>query len=199
MTGARRALVIGAGIGGLAAGAALSGRGWSVDIAEAQPVNKTVGVGLNHPANALRALRELGVLDEVAERGYQYRGIRRYNPDGSLIAVFEPENPPDVPFQISMTRADLHDILTTLAEKAGATIRLGTTWTAFTENDDGVHVTFNDDSVETYDIVVAADGIRSTMRTHLFGRTRSGRHRVRLLADVGAPPAGADPQRVLER
>lgn len=165
----RRVLIIGAGIGGLSAGVTLASRGWSVDIAEAQAVNGTVGVGLNHPANALRALRELGLFDQVAERGWQYRGIRRYDQQGSLIALFEPVNPPDVPFQISMTRADLHEILTTAAEKAGATIRLGTSWTGIEQHDDGVDVTFNNGSTETYELVVAADGIRSAMRRELFG------------------------------
>ncbi|MBT2225719.1 FAD-dependent monooxygenase [Nonomuraea sp. NEAU-A123] len=169
MSRERRALVVGAGIGGLAAATALGGRGWSVDLVEIKQINTTVGVGLNHPANALRALRALGVLEEVVAKGYQYRGIRRYDQSGSLIAVFEPENPPDVPFQISMTRADLHDIMTAAAEKAGVRIRLGGSWRSFTELADGVRVVFTDGAVGTYDLVVAADGIRSAMRAHLFG------------------------------
>jgi 2-polyprenyl-6-methoxyphenol hydroxylase-like FAD-dependent oxidoreductase len=166
---ARRALVIGAGIGGLSAAVALGSRGWSVDVAEVNEASRTVGVGLNHPANALRALRSLGLLEAVTEKGFVYRGIRRYDETGRLIAVFEPTNPPDVPFQISMTRADLHDILITAAEKAGARIRLGTSWSALEETGDGVAVTLTDGSVENFDIVVAADGIRSATRRHLFG------------------------------
>jgi 2-polyprenyl-6-methoxyphenol hydroxylase-like FAD-dependent oxidoreductase len=97
MTTPRRALIIGAGIGGLAAGIALGSRGWTVDIAETKQVNGTVGVGLNNPANALRALRPLGIYDQVANKGYVYQGIRRYDETGRHIATFEPVNPPDIP------------------------------------------------------------------------------------------------------
>ncbi|MEU4227558.1 FAD-dependent monooxygenase [Nonomuraea sp. NPDC026600] len=169
MTGGRRVLIVGAGIGGLSAAIALGRRGWTAEVAEVKQVNSTVGVGLNHPANALRALRALGVYDEVAARGYRYQGIRRYAETGDLMAVFEPEDPPDVPFQISMTRADLHDILTGAAREAGARIRLGVSWRSFAEHGDGVRVTFTDGTTGTYDLMVAADGIRSPMRTHLFG------------------------------
>jgi 2-polyprenyl-6-methoxyphenol hydroxylase-like FAD-dependent oxidoreductase len=165
----RHALIIGAGIGGLAAGIALGSSGWTVDIAEVDPVSKTVGVGLNHPANALRALRSLGVLGQVTEKGYVYRGIHRFDESGSLIATFEPENPPDVPFQISMTRSDLHDILTEAAVKAGARIHLGLSWKSFYQHDDVVEARFSDGTAGTYDLVVASDGIRSSVRRHLFG------------------------------
>ena len=169
MSSQRRVLIIGAGIGGLAAGIALGGRGWTVDMAEIKQVNGTVGVGLNHPANALRALRSLGVLGQVTEKGYVYHGIRRFDEAGTLIATFEPENPPDVPFQISMTRSDLHDILIEAAEKAGVRIHLGLSWQSFSQHGDVVEVAFTDATAGTYDLVIASDGIRSSVRQHLFG------------------------------
>jgi 2-polyprenyl-6-methoxyphenol hydroxylase-like FAD-dependent oxidoreductase len=169
MSAERRALIIGAGIGGLAAGIALGASGWTVDIAEVEQVSRTVGVGLNHPANALRALRSLGVLGQVTEKGYVYRGIHRFGESGSLIATFEPENPPDVPFQISMTRSDLHDILTEAAVKAGVRIHLGLSWKSLDQHDDVVQVTFSDGTAKVYDLVVASDGIRSSVRRRLFG------------------------------
>ncbi|MEU5095387.1 FAD-dependent monooxygenase [Streptomyces sp. NPDC020996] len=165
----RRALIVGAGIGGLAAGVTLASTGWTVEVVEIKAVNATVGVGLNHPANALRALRALGVYDEVLAHGYQYRGIRRYDSEGRLTAEFTPVDPPDVPFQVSMTRADLHRILTEAAERAGATVRLGTTWESIEDDGVGVDVTFTDGSTARYDLVVGADGIRSPLRNLMFG------------------------------
>jgi 2-polyprenyl-6-methoxyphenol hydroxylase-like FAD-dependent oxidoreductase len=169
MTTPGRVLVIGAGIGGLAAAISLSQRGWSVDAVEIKPSSGTFGVGLNHPANALRALRELGVLAEVMQVGYQFQGIRRFDADGRLIAVFEPDNPADVPFQVSMLRSDLHAILTRAAIAAGARLTFGKSWRAFDERHNGVDVTFTDGHCETYDLVVASDGIRSEVRRELFG------------------------------
>ncbi|GAB2915189.1 FAD-dependent monooxygenase [Streptomyces heilongjiangensis] len=165
----RRALVVGAGIGGLAAGITLASTGWTVDVVEIKAVNAAVGVGLNHPANALRALRALGVYDEVMAHGYQYRGIRRYDSEGRPTAEFTPIDPPDVPFQVSMTRADLHRILTDAAEKAGVTMRLGTTWESLEDDGAGVDVAFTDGTTARYDLVVGADGIRSPLRDLLFG------------------------------
>jgi 2-polyprenyl-6-methoxyphenol hydroxylase-like FAD-dependent oxidoreductase len=165
----RRVLVIGAGIGGLAAAIALGDRGWAVDVGETNPDNGTVGVGLNHPANALRALRSLGVLDQVRAKGYVYRGIRRFDRNGELIAIFEPTNPPDVPFQVSMTRSDLHEILTSAAERAGGRVQFGLSWSSFIEHEDSVEVTFTDGTSATYDLVIAADGIRSATRERMFG------------------------------
>ncbi|GAA0984138.1 FAD-dependent oxidoreductase [Acrocarpospora macrocephala] len=168
MTG-RSALVSGAGIAGLAAAIALGEIGWDVTVIEIKTENTTVGVGLNHPANALRALQALGVYDQVVERGYVYRGIKRYTQAGDLIATFEPANPDDVPFQISMTRADLHEILTDRAVEVGARIELGQTWTAIEQNDAAVTATLADGSTRTYDLVIGAEGIRSPLRRVLFG------------------------------
>ncbi|WP_021591598.1 FAD-dependent monooxygenase [Actinomadura welshii] len=165
----RRALVVGAGIGGLAAALALAGKGWDVDVAEIKEENFTVGVGINHPANALRALRRLGLYEAVAEAGYRYRGIRRFAADGRLTAEFVPSDPPDVPFQISMTRADLHAVLTRAVGDLGVRIRLGTTWREIAEGTDGVTVEFSDGSRQAYDLMVGADGIRSQLRSELFG------------------------------
>lgn len=165
----RKALVVGAGIGGLAAAIALSRRDWDVTVAEIRAENTTVGVGVNHPANALRALRALAVYDEVLARGNVYVGIRRYTQTGQLITVFEPDNPPDVPFQVSMTRADLHDILTAAAVKAGARIELGETWTRAEQLGDRAAVSFRRSAPASYDLVVGADGLHSALRRRLFG------------------------------
>lgn len=167
----KKVLIVGAGIGGLAAAIALSERGWATTVVDVKSANTTVGVGLNHPANALRALRDLGVYDDVLARGYVYRGIKRYTPRGDLIAIFEPESPPDVPFQVSMTRADLHDILMTAALKAGADIHLSRTWSAAEERPDGVVVTFDNGDRAAYDLMIGADGIRSPLRRRMYGDT----------------------------
>jgi 2-polyprenyl-6-methoxyphenol hydroxylase-like FAD-dependent oxidoreductase len=168
MTETRRALCIGGGIAGLAAAITLGRSGWEVDVVEIASSSRTVGVGLNHPANALRALRTLGLLDPVKELGWEYLGIRRYDQDGNLIAVFEPHNPGDVPFQVSMLRSDLHSLLTDAAVESGAKITYGQTWTDLKIKGRPV-ATFTDGSSRSYDLVVGADGIGSPVRHKLFG------------------------------
>ncbi|HEX8928649.1 MAG TPA: FAD-dependent monooxygenase, partial [Actinomycetota bacterium] len=55
------AIVIGAGVGGLAAGLALQRRGWQVRIFERATALENVGAGLAVQPNALKVLERLGV------------------------------------------------------------------------------------------------------------------------------------------
>jgi 2-polyprenyl-6-methoxyphenol hydroxylase-like FAD-dependent oxidoreductase len=58
-----KALIIGGGIGGLAAGVALRRVGWDVAVFEQAPAYREVGAGLTLWANAVRALAVLGLAD----------------------------------------------------------------------------------------------------------------------------------------
>ena len=63
----RRAIVIGAGLGGLAAAAALHRRGWAVRLHERGPWPGPAGAGLAMMPNALRALDAVGAGDTVRD------------------------------------------------------------------------------------------------------------------------------------
>jgi 2-polyprenyl-6-methoxyphenol hydroxylase-like FAD-dependent oxidoreductase len=59
------ALIVGAGIGGVAAGLALRHAGWDIRIFERTAAPRELGFGLALMPNAIRALRDLGVADKV--------------------------------------------------------------------------------------------------------------------------------------
>jgi 2-polyprenyl-6-methoxyphenol hydroxylase-like FAD-dependent oxidoreductase len=166
-----RVLVVGAGIGGLAAGAALGRRGVGVDVVDIKVENAVLGVGLSQPANALRALRSLGVFEEVAAEGFAFH--RRFFRDsqGGLRA----EVPSllggggDVPPNIALARPALHRILNGAADRAGAKIVMGCSIAELDDGPDGVDVTFTDGRADRYDLVVGFDGLRSPLRRRLFG------------------------------
>ncbi|MEU4606393.1 FAD-dependent monooxygenase [Kribbella sp. NPDC023972] len=67
--GERKAVIVGAGIGGLAAAIALGRRGWHVTVLERAPALREVGAGISLWPNAIRALDLLGVGDRVREYG----------------------------------------------------------------------------------------------------------------------------------
>jgi 2-polyprenyl-6-methoxyphenol hydroxylase-like FAD-dependent oxidoreductase len=69
-----RALIVGAGIGGLAAGIALRRRGWEVCIHERAANPRELGFGLLLAPNAIAALRELGVAGVVTRGGVARSG-----------------------------------------------------------------------------------------------------------------------------
>lgn len=165
----RRVLIVGAGVGGLAAAAALAGRGVDVDVIELRDNAEVYGVGINQPANSLRALRALGVLDEALEAGFQYDRSLHFDWQGDVIADLPSALGGDVPANNALSRRDLHRILGAAAQRAGTKIRYGVTVRDLADTGDRVEVTFSDDGQETYDLVVAFDGVRSSMRQRLFG------------------------------
>jgi 2-polyprenyl-6-methoxyphenol hydroxylase-like FAD-dependent oxidoreductase len=78
MTG-HTAIVVGGGIGGLAAAVALRRIGWEVTVFEQAPAFEPVGAGLLLTPNGVRALEHLGLGDELRARAAacETAGIRR--------------------------------------------------------------------------------------------------------------------------
>jgi 2-polyprenyl-6-methoxyphenol hydroxylase-like FAD-dependent oxidoreductase len=166
----QRVLVVGAGVGGVALGAALGSRGVEVDIVEVKPDSSVYGVGINQPANSLRALRSLGVLEGCLDAGYQFDRTRFNDRHGNLI-VDVPSflGGDDVPANNALSRIDLQRLLLGAADKAGAKISYATTLTNLEEEGDTVQVDLSDGRTGAYDLVVGFDGIKSPTRPRLFG------------------------------
>lgn len=170
MSGTEKVLVVGAGIGGLAAAAKLAQQGKDVDVVEVKPDSTVFGVGINQPRNSLRALREIGVLDEVLAAGFVYERNRFYDYKGQLIVGVDAVAGDDgVPANCALPRRALHNILIGAADRAGATVTYGTTVADLREREDKVEVTLENGETQAYDLVVAFDGIGSAMRRRLFG------------------------------
>lgn len=165
----RRALVVGAGIGGLGAGAALAQRGVEVEIIEINPTHEVLGVGINQPANSLRALRAIGVLDECLQAGFQFDRARFCDAAGELIVEVPSKLGGDVPANNALTRPDLQRILLAAVDRAGAKVRRGASVSDLRQDGDRVQVDFTDGAAGEFDLVVAFDGIKSAMRRRLFG------------------------------
>jgi len=164
-----RVLIVGAGIGGLGAAAALAQRGVAVDVVELRKSAEVFGVGINQPANSLRALRALGVLDEILAVGFQYDRNTFYDWQGQLIVDCPSALGGDVPANTALSRRDLHNILGGAVQRAGAKVSFGVTVQDLDQPGDGVRVTLSDGREERYDLVVGFDGLRSPLRQRLFG------------------------------
>ena len=163
-------LVVGAGIGGLAAAAAIGQRGANVDVVEIKPDSAVYGVGINQPANSLRALEKIGVLEEILDIGVVFDRWTFYDYKAELIVdVPSGLGGEDVPPNCALPRRELSRILIGAAESAGAGIRYGTTVADLDDDGERVEVELSDGSRGSYDLVVAFDGIKSEMRRRLFG------------------------------
>jgi 2-polyprenyl-6-methoxyphenol hydroxylase-like FAD-dependent oxidoreductase len=156
-----RVVVIGAGIGGLSAAIGLQRAGAEVTVLERAQQLRPGGSGLSLFANGRRALDALGVgaeVDEIASQAAtSLRGGQR-RPDGAWLATYPQEALEGLRI---VHRTPLHEIL--VAALAPDTLRLGVEVVAVDERTGTVRTTSGERI--TGDVVVAADGIRSRVRS----------------------------------
>jgi 2-polyprenyl-6-methoxyphenol hydroxylase-like FAD-dependent oxidoreductase len=160
-------LIVGAGIAGLSLAIALRRRGIEADIVERSAAPATEGAGMYLVGIATRALRELGLDEQVASAGQSIRTQQVFNHRGALLATsdvhaFWSSCGPC----LGMARADLHGIL---AAQVPA-IRYNVQVQALQQYATHVSVVCSDGSLNQYALVVGADGIRSTVRQLEFGQ-----------------------------
>lgn len=163
--------MVGGGIGGLAAATALAQRGVEVVLVERKPEFTVHGVGLGQPANALRVLDAIGVLDDVLDAGFSFDRLRIHDHDRVLIAEHRFQlGGAGLPAMSALSRKDLHRILVAATRAAGVDVRLGTTVAGLVQDGPSVHVTYDDGRADDVDLVVGFDGVKSTTRQELYGR-----------------------------
>ena len=163
-----RVLIVGGGLAGLALAIALRQRGLSAALVERASDWSATGAGLYLVGSAMRAMRALGIADDAARDGciirtqtfFNHRGTRLAEIDAG--AFWEGCGP-----CLGLAHSDLRNLLAQRSE--GLHIRLGTTVQALRQHADHVWVQLSDGSCETYDLVVGADGIRSSIRQLEFG------------------------------
>jgi 2-polyprenyl-6-methoxyphenol hydroxylase-like FAD-dependent oxidoreductase len=162
-----KVLVVGGGITGSVLSLALARRGVSVDLVEISPQWFGVGHGITVQGNALKALREVGVLDRVLEKAVPFNHMRLRQADGSLIVELATPHTggDDLPSTTGALRSDLQDALCDAVYAAGVQVRLGLSVETFEQSPDHVDVVFTDGSTGRYDLVAGADGLKSHMRT----------------------------------
>ena len=165
-----KALVIGGGVGGMSATLALARRGVEVELADADPQWRAYGAGISVTGLSLRAFDDLGILDEVREKGFVGAGIRLRSITGDVImeAPPPPEDAPPIARSGGIMRPVLHEIMARRVRESGARVTLGAEISDLEHDESGVNVTFPDGRRERYDLVVAADGIFSKTRQALF-------------------------------
>lgn len=165
-----KVLVVGGGIGGMSAAITLAGQGHAVDLIDLDPHWRVYGAGITITGPTFRALRGLGVLDEVLEAGWGGSGIQICNTEGRRLAVLPtaPVEGADLPSTGGIMRPQLHRILASRTQAAGVRVRLGVTVDALHEGEHQVQVRFSDGGQGAFDLLVGADGLFSRVRQLLF-------------------------------
>ncbi len=166
----RKVLIIGGGFSGMAAAIQMRKAGIDVDLVEIDPSWRPEGAGITVNGPTLRALETIGVFDEFARRGFTSSGVDLFTPTGQKIGEIPTPKVAgsDVPGGGGIMRPDLGRILADATRASGVAVRVGCTYTAIEQTSEQVTVAFTDGTTETYDLVVAADGVRSNTRQWLF-------------------------------
>lgn len=166
-----RIIVIGAGIGGLAAALTLRRSGFEVQVFEQAAELREVGAGIQISPNASRILRRLGLEEPMRRMGVRPQAIviRRWD-DGRELAR-QPladacERNFGAPYY-NFHRADLLDILS--AAIPDGVLHLDHRCDGLTQHSDRVEVQFHNGTTADADVVVGADGIHSTVRKAIMG------------------------------
>lgn len=167
---ANKVLIIGGGFSGMAAAIALRRQGVQVDIAEIDPGWRSYGAGISLGGATLRVFRQLGILDAFLAQGAASDGVEIFIATGEKVASLPTPRiaGPDVPGNGAIMRPVLAGILAAATRAAGASVRLGCTFTSIEQDADGVDVQFSDGSSARYDLVIGADGLYSKVRETLF-------------------------------
>jgi salicylate hydroxylase len=165
-------IVVGGGIGGLAAALCLHAAGFHPRVLERSDGSVETGAGIQLSPNGVRVLHALGLRRPLAAIGFRPEAVfLRDHRRGRLIARRPlgdvSEERYGAPYY-QVHRRELHRLLRETAETRGIPVHPGRECSEVRVTDDGVEVQAGD-RLETADVLIGADGIRSRVRTGLFG------------------------------
>ena len=156
-------LVVGGGVAGLTAAAALHRHGFTTELVERQQSWHALGAGFLVQANGMRMLLSLGLAAGVEDAGVVVRRWQFCDEQGEVLSETDLEELwGDAGPCVGIERSKLQRAL--LPGVGNLRCRLGTSVISLVQDDRRVSVGFSDGSTEDYDLVVGADGIRSTVR-----------------------------------
>lgn len=183
-------IIIGGGIGGLAAALALKRAGLEVRVFEQVAVPGEVGAGLTLWPNAVKALRKLG-LEELVNTSSPVESGNIYSWQGARLSSLSSEK---LLTRFGASTLALHraDLQSALSAALGAdTLTLGQACNGFEQDDQGVIAHFADGSSQRGSALIGADGIHSLIRERLFGAEKPRYAGYTAWRGVTIPPVAA--------
>lgn len=163
-----KAIVIGAGMGGLGSAIALKQAGYEVEVYDRVSELRPVGAGISLWSNGVKVLNRLGLGNEIAEIGGQMDVMQYCCHTGELISNIDlaplVAEVGQRPYPVA--RADLQAML---MNAYPGEIKLGHTFIGLEQDDHSVTALFENGHTATGDLLIAADGVRSIARKYVLG------------------------------
>lgn len=191
---------MGGGIGGLSAAVALDATGHDVAVFEAspEPTPGTGGAFLNIAPNGMNALHSLALHEAVNAAGWASSGITFHNHHLKVIGRLDASDQEHLfgSGNVMLRRADLHSCLLDAVRRSGVSVEFDHRVAAIDEHTEWVEVTFAGGQTQRCELLVGADGVHSTVRSHV---DQNSELRFLGMVDVGGfarfRPAGVEPGR----
>ncbi|OHD03633.1 MAG: hypothetical protein A3H25_03300 [Sphingomonadales bacterium RIFCSPLOWO2_12_FULL_63_15] len=163
------ALVVGGGIGGMATAISLAERGVDVELIDIDPHWRVYGAGITITGPTLRAYKQLGMIEAIKAEGAITSTTRLFRYDGThMLDLDEPAIEEGLPATGGIMRPVLHRIMQSRVRELDIAVRLGLSVSALEVLDDRTDVTFSNASTASYDLVIGADSVSSSIRTLAF-------------------------------
>ncbi|HSS40035.1 MAG TPA: FAD-dependent monooxygenase [Polyangia bacterium] len=193
MASVRRVLIAGAGIGGLAAAAALRKVGIEAELYEQADEVREVGAGVGLWQNALGSLDQLGAGDEIRAATMPLRIFTAARPDGRVIRTIRLDDlGPD--FAESACRVVARPVLLAALARLVDPVHVHTATRVVAAESAGaaVHVRLANGWTQEGDLLIGADGLHSVVRSMVIGSDKiryAGQTCFRGLATLASPNA----------
>jgi len=162
-------LVVGGGVAGTAVAIALQKAGFAATVFEAHASGgDDAGAFLTLAANGMLALAELDAAEVVAEAAFGLHTVQLRDAEGIVLGARGlPAARPDLPGYQCLRRADLYQVLQAEAERRGVRVERGKRLVRTQRSGGGIRAIFADGTSTVGELIVGADGLRSTVRTSI--------------------------------
>jgi FAD-dependent urate hydroxylase len=162
-----KVVIIGAGIGGLSAGVALQRAGYGVEIYERVSELRPAGAGVSLWSNGIKVLNWLGLGEQIAAVGGQMDEMRYIDCTGQVLSNIDLhlliQRVGQRPYPVART-----DLQRMLLEAFTGKLTLNAKCVGVEQDEQGVTAVFEDGRRARGDVLIAADGVRSQLRTYVL-------------------------------